>query len=101
MFKPHQLPWLVLLRFLYLHLTLLRLHLMIFQLNLAAIFAVTAQTDWKKAKPCVIKGEILEVSFPHPRDRACMRNSKQYYDLRNYALNFLERNFTTDEYFFC
>ncbi|MBF1988912.1 MAG: hypothetical protein IGR79_05865 [Fischerella thermalis M48_A2018_028] len=33
----------------------------------------------------------------HPRDRAYMRNSKKYYELRNYALNFLERNFTTDE----
>ncbi len=42
-------------------------------------------------------GEILEVPFPHPRDRAEMRNSKEYYELRNYALNFLERNFTTDE----
>jgi hypothetical protein len=52
---------------------------------------------WKKAKPCVLKGEILEVSFPHPRDRSEMRNSKKYYELRNYALNFLERNFTTDD----
>ncbi|MGJ5672709.1 MAG: ABC transporter ATP-binding protein [Nostochopsis sp.] len=42
-------------------------------------------------------GEILEVPFPHPRDRAEMRNSKEYYELRNYALNFLERNFATDE----
>ncbi|BAZ40153.1 nitrate transport ATP-binding subunits C and D [Calothrix sp. NIES-4101] len=42
-------------------------------------------------------GEILEVPFPHPRDRAAMRNSKEYYELRNYALNFLEYNFTQDE----
>ncbi|RAM48501.1 MAG: ABC transporter ATP-binding protein [Hapalosiphonaceae cyanobacterium JJU2] len=42
-------------------------------------------------------GEILKVPFPHPRDRAEMRNSKEYYELRNYALNFLELNFTTDE----
>ncbi|MFB2772247.1 ABC transporter ATP-binding protein [Pelatocladus sp. BLCC-F211] len=42
-------------------------------------------------------GEILEVPFPHPRDRSEMRNSKEYYELRNYALNFLERNFTADE----
>jgi nitrate/nitrite transport system ATP-binding protein len=47
--------------------------------------------------PAAKIGEILEVSFSHPRDRAYMRNSKKYYELRNYALNFLERNFTTDE----
>ncbi|PMB52077.1 bacitracin ABC transporter ATP-binding protein [Fischerella thermalis CCMEE 5201] len=47
--------------------------------------------------PAAKIGEILEVPFSHPRDRSEMRNSKQYYDLRNYALNFLERNFTTDE----
>ncbi len=42
-------------------------------------------------------GEILDVPFDHPRDRASMRNTKQYYDLRNYALNFLDRYFTQDE----
>ncbi len=50
--------------------------------------------------PAAKIGEILEVPFSHPRDRAYMRNSEKYYELRNYALNFLERNFTTDEYFF-
>ncbi|WP_180974813.1 ABC transporter ATP-binding protein [Fischerella thermalis] len=47
--------------------------------------------------PAAKIGEILEVSFSHPRDRAYMRNSKKYYELRNYALNFLEQNFTTDD----
>ncbi len=42
-------------------------------------------------------GEILEVPFDHPRDRASMRNSKEYYELRNHALNFLDRYFTQDE----
>ncbi len=47
--------------------------------------------------PAANIGEIIEVPFPHPRDRNEMRNSKEYYELRNYALNFLERNFTQDE----
>jgi len=34
-------------------------------------------------------GEILKVPF-HPRDRASMRNSKEYFELRNHALNFLD-----------
>jgi nitrate/nitrite transport system ATP-binding protein len=42
-------------------------------------------------------GEILDVPFDHPRDRALMRNSKEYYELRNHALNFLDRYFTQDE----
>ncbi|OKH52584.1 bacitracin ABC transporter ATP-binding protein [Calothrix sp. HK-06] len=42
-------------------------------------------------------GEILDVPFSHPRNLAEMRNSKEYYELRNYALNFLERNFTAED----
>jgi nitrate/nitrite transport system ATP-binding protein len=42
-------------------------------------------------------GEILDVPFDHPRDRQVMRNSKEYYELRNHALNFLDRYFTQDE----
>jgi nitrate/nitrite transport system ATP-binding protein len=42
-------------------------------------------------------GEILEVPFDHPRDRHAMRETKEYYDLRNHALDFLERYFTADE----
>lgn len=47
--------------------------------------------------PSATIGEILTVPFSHPRDRAAMRDSKEYYELRNYALNFLERNFTVDD----
>jgi nitrate/nitrite transport system ATP-binding protein len=47
--------------------------------------------------PSATIGEILEVPFSHPRDRTAMRNSKEYYELRNYALNFLEQNFTHDD----
>ena len=36
-------------------------------------------------------GEILEVPFPHPRDRRKILKSQEYYDLRNKALNFLEQ----------
>jgi nitrate/nitrite transport system ATP-binding protein len=42
-------------------------------------------------------GEILPIPFAHPRDRHAMRETQQYYDLRNHALDFLERNFTADE----
>ena len=42
-------------------------------------------------------GEILEVPFEHPRDRQMLRESKEYFDLRNHALNFLDRNFTQDD----
>lgn len=42
-------------------------------------------------------GEILEVPFSHPRDRQELRETKEYYELRNHALNFLDRYFTQDE----
>lgn len=47
--------------------------------------------------PAAKIGEILDVPFKHPRDRGAMRNSKEYFELRNHALNFLERYFTQDE----
>ncbi|MBR8833874.1 MAG: nitrate ABC transporter ATP-binding protein [Stigonema ocellatum SAG 48.90 = DSM 106950] len=47
--------------------------------------------------PAAKIGEILEIPFPHPRDLAAMRNSTEYYELRNHALNFLDRYFTQDE----
>lgn len=47
--------------------------------------------------PAASIGEILEVPFEHPRDRAAMRNSKEYFELRNHALNFLDRYFAQDE----
>lgn len=42
-------------------------------------------------------GEILTVPFAHPRDRMAMRNSTEYFELRNHALNFLDQNFTPEE----
>jgi nitrate/nitrite transport system ATP-binding protein len=42
-------------------------------------------------------GEILKVPFEHPRDRQAIRESKEYFDLRNHALNFLDRYFTQDD----
>ncbi|MEG4573467.1 nitrate ABC transporter ATP-binding protein [Microcoleus sp. N3A4] len=47
--------------------------------------------------PAATIGEILSVPFAHPRDRQELRESKDYYELRNYALNFLDRYFTQDE----
>ena len=42
-------------------------------------------------------GEILKVPFEHPRDRMAMRNSTEYFELRNHALNFLDQHFTSEE----
>jgi len=47
--------------------------------------------------PAATIGEILAVPFAHPRDRQELRESHEYYELRNYALNFLDRYFTQDE----
>ncbi|MBW4573876.1 MAG: nitrate ABC transporter ATP-binding protein [Aphanothece sp. CMT-3BRIN-NPC111] len=47
--------------------------------------------------PSATIGEILEVPFEHPRDRQALRESKEYFELRNHALNFLDRYFTQDE----
>jgi len=47
--------------------------------------------------PAAKIGEIIDVPFSHPRDRVAMRNSREYYDIRNHALNFLERYFSQDE----
>ncbi|NJL37168.1 MAG: ATP-binding cassette domain-containing protein [Leptolyngbyaceae cyanobacterium RM2_2_4] len=42
-------------------------------------------------------GEILEVPFSHPRNLKELRELPIYYELRNHALNFLDRNFSQDE----
>ena len=47
--------------------------------------------------PTAIIGKILEVPCPHPRDRPAMRNSREYQELRNHAMSFLDRYFTPDE----
>jgi nitrate/nitrite transport system ATP-binding protein len=47
--------------------------------------------------PSATIGEILKVPFPRPRDRSAIRNSKEYFELRNHALNFLDHYFTSEE----
>lgn len=42
-------------------------------------------------------GEIIEVPFEHPRDRQALRNSKEYYEIRNHALNFLDAYFGAED----
>ncbi|MCD8489358.1 ABC transporter ATP-binding protein [Kamptonema cortianum] len=42
-------------------------------------------------------GEIIEVPFSHPRNLSEMRETQEYYDVRNHALDFLDRYFTQDE----
>ena len=36
-------------------------------------------------------GQVLDIPLPRPRDRHALRESKEYYELRNQALDFLER----------
>lgn len=50
-----------------------------------------------KNSPNANIGEILKVPFPHPRDAHEIRESQEYYELRNHALNFLDRYFTQDD----
>lgn len=42
-------------------------------------------------------GEILTMPFPRPRDRDRIMEDPEYYDLRNYALDFLYNRFAHDE----
>ncbi|HEY9645778.1 MAG TPA: nitrate ABC transporter ATP-binding protein [Chroococcidiopsis sp.] len=46
--------------------------------------------------PAATIGEVLDVPFAHPRDRQSLRESHEYFELRNHALNFLDRYFTSD-----
>ena len=43
--------------------------------------------------PAANIGEIMDVPFPRPRNRAAIMEDSQYYELRNYALDFLFRRF--------
>jgi bicarbonate transport system ATP-binding protein len=42
-------------------------------------------------------GEILEIPFPRPRDRAQIMEDPRYYDLRNRALDFLYNKFAHND----
>ncbi|HEY9640289.1 MAG TPA: nitrate ABC transporter ATP-binding protein [Coleofasciculaceae cyanobacterium] len=47
--------------------------------------------------PAAQIGEIVSVPFAHPRNIQELRESPEYYELRNHALNFLDRHFSADE----
>lgn len=47
--------------------------------------------------PAASIGEILEIPFPRPRDRAQIMEDPLYYDLRNRALEFLYSKFAHDD----
>jgi nitrate/nitrite transport system ATP-binding protein len=47
--------------------------------------------------PAAKIGEIIKVPFAHPRDRHDLRESTEYYEIRNHALDFLERYFTPED----
>ncbi len=42
-------------------------------------------------------GEVVEVPFAHPRNIQELRELPEYYELRNHALNFLDRHFSQDD----
>lgn len=50
-----------------------------------------------KNGPNATIGEIIKVPFSHPRDPHQLRESQEYYELRNHALDFLDRYFTQDD----
>jgi nitrate/nitrite transport system ATP-binding protein len=42
-------------------------------------------------------GEVIQVPFTHPRNIQELRELPEYYELRNHALNFLDRHFSQDD----
>ncbi len=47
--------------------------------------------------PAAKIGEVMEIPFPRPRDRARIMEDPEYYNLRNYALDFLYNRFAHDD----
>lgn len=47
--------------------------------------------------PAAKVGEILTMPFPRPRDRTLVMEDPKYYELRNYALDFLYHRFAHDD----
>jgi nitrate ABC transporter ATP-binding subunit len=47
--------------------------------------------------PAAQIGEVLNIPFERPRDRARIMEDEKYYELRNYALDFLYRRFAHDD----
>ncbi|MEB3218119.1 MAG: nitrate ABC transporter ATP-binding protein [Nostocales cyanobacterium 94392] len=42
-------------------------------------------------------GEVMEIAFPRPRDRTRIMEDPEYYNLRNYALDFLFNRYAHDD----
>ncbi|MBE9181690.1 ATP-binding cassette domain-containing protein [Oculatella sp. LEGE 06141] len=47
--------------------------------------------------PAATIGEVMEIPFPRPRDRALIMEDPHYYTLRNQALDFLYHRFAHDD----
>lgn len=47
--------------------------------------------------PAATIGEVMEIPFERPRDRAHIMEDPEYYNLRNYALDFLYNRFAHDD----
>ncbi|HIK28988.1 MAG: nitrate ABC transporter ATP-binding protein [Oscillatoriaceae bacterium SKW80] len=47
--------------------------------------------------PAAKIGEVIEIPFPRPRDRARIMEDPEYYNLRNYALDFLYNRYAHDD----
>ncbi len=47
--------------------------------------------------PAAKIGEVMQIPFPRPRDRFRIMEDPEYYDLRNYALDFLYNRFAHDD----
>lgn len=47
--------------------------------------------------PAATIGEVMEIPFPRPRDRALIMEDPEYYKLRNHALDFLYHRFAHDD----
>ncbi|BFM39288.1 hypothetical protein OLK001_12140 [Synechocystis sp. LKSZ1] len=41
--------------------------------------------------PGAVIGKVMEINLPRPRDHHALRETTEYYELRNQALDFLER----------
>ncbi|MCL1465002.1 nitrate ABC transporter ATP-binding protein [Argonema galeatum] len=46
--------------------------------------------------PAANIGEVMQIPFPRPRDRSQIMEDPEYYNLRNYALDYLFRRFAHD-----
>ncbi|MEP0955253.1 nitrate ABC transporter ATP-binding protein [Microcoleus sp. FACHB-1515] len=47
--------------------------------------------------PAATIGEIIDIPFPRPRDRARIMEDPEFYNLRNYALDYLYRRYAHDD----